>query len=90
MFRVWRIQPFLNTVPASAVVEGLHVKDVFTFASEDRTVVAWDLTVGTAAIEWNSTYSTDIFIRDIPFPYRHRVYSFYFDLHPRRRPLISR
>jgi hypothetical protein len=84
MFRVRGIKPFLDTVPKltlSTVV--IHVKDVFTFSCENRTVVAGDLTVWTASVKRNSTDSADIFIWDIPFPYRHGVDSFNFDLHPR-------
>jgi hypothetical protein len=57
------------------------VKDVFTLSSEDRTVVAGDLTVWTAAIEGDATDSADVIAWDVPFPYCHGVDSFDFDFH---------
>jgi len=57
------------------------VKDVFTLSGENGTVVAGDVAVGTTAIKRHTTDSTDIVVGDIPFPHRHRVDAFHFDLH---------
>ena len=58
------------------------MEDVITLSSENRTVVAGDMTVWTTSVEWNATYPAYIVVRDIPFPYRYRVDSFNLDLHP--------
>src|SRR5271170_392335 len=60
-----------------------HVKDVFTLSGEDGTVVAGDVTVGTAAVKGDTTDSADVVVWDIPFPDGHGVDAFDFDFHPR-------
>ena len=60
---------------------GVHVKNVLTLSCKDRTVVPWNLTVRTTAIEGNTTDSADIVVRDVPFPYCDGVDSFDFDFH---------
>lgn len=66
-----------------------HVKDVFTLASEDGTIVPWDVTVRTASVKGDTTDSAYIVVRDIPFPYRHCVHSLDLDLHPSFDPFRS-
>ena len=63
-----------------------HVKDVFTLSGEDGTVVAGDVTVGTAPVKGDTTDSADVIVGDIPFPDCHCVDAFHFDLHRRPRP----
>jgi hypothetical protein len=64
------------------------VKNVFTLSCKNRTVVARDLTVWATAIKGNPTDSTDIIIRDIPFPYCDGVDSLDFDFHGQLSRLI--
>ena len=61
------------------------MKDVFTLSGENGTVVAGDVTVGTAAVKGDTTDSADVVIGDIPFPDCHCVDAFHFDLHRRPR-----
>jgi hypothetical protein len=58
-----------------------HMKDMFTLAGENWTVVAWDMTVWTTSIKRNTADSTNIIVGNIPFPYCDRVDSFDLYLH---------
>ena len=60
-----------------------HMKDMFTLAGQNRTVVARDVALGTAAIKGHTADSTDVVVGDIPFPDCHGVDAFEFDLHCR-------
>jgi len=66
------------------------VKDVFTLSGEDGTVVAGDVTVGTAAVKGDATDSADVVVGDIPFPDCHCVDAFDFDLHRLTSMMTSR
>lgn len=59
----------------------IHMKNMITLASENRTVVSRDMTVWTTSVEWDTTDSADIIVWDIPFPYGNCVDSFYLDFH---------
>lgn len=63
------------------LTRGIHMKDMFTLSCEYRTIVSRDMTVRTASVKRDSADSTDIVIWYIPFPHRHRIHAFDFDLH---------
>ena len=66
------------------------MKNVFTLSSENRTIVARNLTVRTAAIEGDAADSAHVIVRDVPFPYCNCVDSFDFDFHYSLTVTVSR